>query len=288
MSKFGVALSGGGARGVAHLGILQALKEHGIVPEIYTGTSAGSIVAAAKALDYDDVKTAEIMTEIDRKILDINYWGIFKNIPNGMRKLEAIAKGKRLDKILRSHFSVDMTKVKYPLGIVSTDISTATQILFTSQKTEIPENFDNRVIAYHNAPMLMSNMLYASSALPIIFPPLRYGGHQLVDGGITNNLPGNLCKCLGADKVLAIDISSQSEYKEAKNIFDMVSQSFGIITDQNENYSMSLAGDYLCISPDVEEIGLLDFNESARCFDIGYKYGQIILPMVQKFLYRDE
>ena len=94
--KIGIAFAGGGVRGAAHLGILQALEEQGIHADYYAGTSAGSIIATMKALGHSNATCLKIIEQSDKSLIDIAYWDIIKNMPNKFKKLNSVLKGDKL------------------------------------------------------------------------------------------------------------------------------------------------------------------------------------------------
>lgn len=132
--KIGIAFAGGGVRGAAHLGVLQALEEVGIKADYYAGTSAGSIIATMKAIGKTNEECLEMMKDADKSLIDIAYWDIVKNVPSKLKHLDSVLKGDKLKRYLLKHIGPTfLMSLEYGLGIVSTDINTGTQVVFTSE-----------------------------------------------------------------------------------------------------------------------------------------------------------
>ena len=286
--KIGIAFAGGGARGAAHLGILQAFEEHGIQADYYAGTSAGSIVAAMKALGNTNETCLEMVKAASNDLLDVAYWDIIKNMPNKLTKLDSVLKGEKLQKCLVDFMENQfLMNTKHGLAIISTDINTGTQIVFASEDLPNRELYklDDRIKAYDRfTPLAIPYIVYASSAIPGVFRPLDYNKRRLVDGCVTNNLPANVLKVMGADKVIAIDLSKRNP-KPAKvsGLFNILNQSIGVLIGQNQ-YLATNDPSIIRINPDLTDIGALEFNRAEECYEEGYKYGKQMAPYILKKL----
>jgi NTE family protein len=281
--KLGVALSGGGARGAIHLGILHSFEEHGIVADMYAGTSAGAIVSSAKAMGFSHAECLDLIQQINNKLLDINYLKIITGIPWRFKNLEGIMKGKRLKSFLDQNFDHPITDVLVPLSIVSSDMNAGKQVIFSSMdlNTKLPEH--SQILTYSEG-ISLSKMIYSSSAIQGIFPPLHWGSHSLGDGSIVNNLPANLLNIMGADKIVAINISTQGSYEETHGIISLLGRAWDIMIDQNMDYALANSKDYLCLYPKIPEIRSLDFDRTAEAYEKGYAYGLSVIEEVQKFI----
>jgi NTE family protein len=287
--KIGIAFAGGGVRGAAHLGILQALEEQGIHADIYAGTSAGSIVATMKALGHSNATCLKIIEEASNDLIDIAYWDIIKSMPSKFKTLNGVLKGEKLQRFLSEHIGDSLLmNVKHGLSVISTDVNTGAQIIFTSENLGKPKlrKIDDHVTSYGRyTPLPLSHIVYASCALPGIFRPLKYNNMTLVDGSMTNNLPANVVKAMGADKVIAIDLAKRNPAKnQMEGIFDILSQSVNVLIGQNMFMSTTQAKDVIRLSPDLTDIGILDFNRAQECYDAGYKYGKRIALIVKTTL----
>jgi len=287
--KVGIAFAGGGVRGAAHLGILQAFEEHGIEADMYAGTSAGSIVATMKALGHTNEECMDMMMAANKKLVDIAYWDIFKNMFTKFKNLESILKGNKLRSYLMNHIGAKfLMNTKHGLGIISTDIDSGAQIIFTSEEIDkiALSTIDDILHVYGRyTPLSLPRIVYASCAVPGIFRPMRYNKRTLVDGSITNNLPANVLKAMGADKVIAIDLSKRTpNVDDVHGIFNTLSQSIGIMVSQNTYLSLSYDKDVIKLNPDMSSIGLLDFDNVESCYEAGYNYGNQIANFIKKEL----
>lgn len=287
--KLGIAFAGGGVRGAAHLGVLQALEEHGIVPSLYAGTSAGSIVAAMKALGHSNEECLKMIQQADRGLVDVAYWDILKSMPTKFKNLPSILKGDELKKFLGKHlgdtFLLNATK---DVAIISTDINTGSQIIFSSK--DIPKHavkrMDDLVKVYNRyTPLSLPHIVYSSCALPGIFRPTAFNQMTLVDGSLTNNLPANVLKAMGADKIIAIDLSKRNpNTREVTGIYDVIGQSVSILVGQNTYLSTSRTKDAYHLNPDLTGISMLEFDRAVECYEIGYAYGRKVAPILAREL----
>lgn len=283
--KLGIAFAGGGVRGAAHLGVVQALEEVGIHADLYAGTSAGSIVATMKALGYDNDDCLRMIQGADKGLVDIAYWDIIKNMPSKFKSLDSVLKGEKLKSYLQQHIGEKfLMNTKKELAIISTDIQTGSQVVFSSKEIAKPtlRRLDDLVKFYNRyTPLSLAHIVYASCALPGIFRPYPYNNMTLVDGSITNNLPANVLKAMGAEKVIAIDLSKRNpNTREVDGIFDIIGQSVSILVSQNTYLSTSRTEDVYTLNPDLTGIGMLDFDKASDCYDIGYTYGKRVAPLL--------
>jgi NTE family protein len=287
--KVGIAFAGGGVRGAAHLGILQALEENGIKADMYAGTSAGSIVATMKALGKTNEECLKMMEEANSDLIDIAYWDIIKNLPNKFAELDGLLKGDKLKKYLIKHLGESFLRnVKHPLSVISTDINTGSQVVFSSycfSKREL-RLIDDKIKGYDRySPLALPYIVYASCTVPGIFQPMTYDSMKLVDGCLTNNLPANMLKLMGADKVIAIDLNQRNpKVKKVNGLFNILGQSTAVLIDQNELLSTGIASDSIVLRPDMTEFGQLDFNRVKECYEQGYRYGLSIVTKVKESL----
>lgn len=195
MKKYGLALGSGGARGAAHIGLIEIINKREINIEVVTGSSAGAIVGAFFAL-YPKANLVRVFDRVIKKNIDIinsNFKILNKKITNFPKMIA----GKSF---LQNDFVYDIYKELYgrkrfseckiKLGIVSYDLE-------SGQEIEITEGY-------------IIDAVMASSNVPGVFPPLRLGGMQHLDGGVLNPIPVNFAKKLGANYVIASDLSYQS------------------------------------------------------------------------------
>ena len=252
--KLGLALGGGAARGFAHVGILQVLEEAGIQPHLVVGTSAGSMVAAFYASGRNGAqlqKLAETMEEaaLTDWNLPLTSRGLIKG--DGLAKYVAsVTGGKRIEDLAM------------PLGIVATDLHTGLGVLF--QKGDI------------------ATAVRASSAVPAMFDPVRIGGRDFVDGGLVSPVPVRYARQMGADVVLAVDISSTPESNKASGMLQVLLQTFTIMGKSIKEYELREAE--VVVRPALDGVGSASFGERQRAIQAGRQAMQQALPELKRFL----
>jgi len=254
--RLGLALGGGAARGFAHVGVLQVLEEAGIKPQLLVGTSAGSMVAAFYASGRDGAqlqKLAETMEEaaITDWNLPLSSRGLLKG--DGLaRYVASVTAGKRIEDLAM------------PLGIVATDLHSGTGVLF--QKGDI------------------ATAVRASSAVPAMFDPVRIGGREYVDGGLVSPVPVRYARQMGADVVLAVDISSNPESNQTTGILQVLLQTFSIMGKGIKEYELREAE--IVVKPALDGVGSTAFSERQRSIQAGRLAMQQALPELRRYLQR--
>ena len=275
MKKIGLALGGGGARGICHIEFLKVLDEMNLVPSIISGTSIGAIIGAFYAsglsgkeindiLDTIDIskKSTEKETHfskkeghkleklVDEKITDIKeYYKKFDNIHKMINisffKNTSFLSGKGVEKFFEENLPVKtFEELKIPLKIIATDYWEQKQVIFDSGDL-IPA-------------------IRASMSIPAIFEPIVINDMVLIDGGITNNLLYDIIQD-ECDLTIAIDISgtlSIPKKVKAPNMFDNIMTSFEILQDSITIYQMKIKTPDIYIKPELRDIGILDFHKA--------------------------
>ncbi len=177
--RIGLALGGGSARGWAHIGVIRALKDAGIEPNIVCGTSIGALVGAAYAggeLDRLETWVRSLRLQTVVGFLDFSLCG-------------GLIKGNKLIDFFRSHFvDRDIRELERPFGAVATDLQRGREVWLREGR--------------------VTDAVHASIALPGLFAPVRRDGRWLVDGGLVNPVPVSLCRAMGADIVIAVDLNA--------------------------------------------------------------------------------
>lgn len=285
--KLGIAFAGGGVRGSAHLGVMQALYENKIYPEIYSGTSAGSIVASCLAYGYTPKKSLEKFESISKNMIDVAYAYILKGIFTS-NPIEGFIKGDTLEKMLDELFEEKgINSITSPIGIVSTDINNARQVVFSNIIPNVGADLskvnDDKVIWLANelSGVKLSAMVRASSSMPPAFVPKVINNMKLVDGGVTNNLPSDIAKALGADKVISIDLGYSGQTK-TDGIIDIAHESINILMARIVDENRANFGLYL--NPEVYDVSALEVSRIQECFDRGYRYGLSQIDNIVKYL----
>lgn len=296
--ELGVALSGGGVRSAAQLGIMQALLESGIKPTIFAGTSGGAIVATLLALGYTP-KEAFREFKKTNDVLDIAYWEIFKSVFT-RKSINGLYRGKKLEKVLDEIFKEKwFTNVENRLAVVTTNINDGRQIIFSNylnpDVTKI--NDDN----FKFVPSLGTHLSYAVSAstrLPALFMPkkftdisipmhdgikhLKFDHLALVDGGLVNNLPSDIAFSLGAERVISIDLGYTGKAREVEGIYPILKQSMDIMQERVVDSNLKNMDIYL--NPEIYDVKVLDLDRIDECFERGYAYGKANINKIMNSL----
>jgi len=237
--RIGLALSGGAARGIAHIGVLQYLEERGVKICCVAGTSAGSIVGAL----YCSGKNVEEIKEIISKMS----W-------KDMVKISIPRKGlidtSRLLDIIKKHIGeITFEELKIPLYINAVDLLTGTEIVL--KKGPVAE------------------AVQASCAIPGIFTPVKWNKHLLVDGGLLDNVPAGLIDKQSVDYIIAVNVGAQKPLqKEPENIFEILIQTFDIIRRQRDLPAHKYAD--TLIEPDLGDFSFWDNSRLNELVKIGY------------------
>jgi NTE family protein len=230
--RIGLALGGGAARGFAHIGVIKALEAQGIVPDIVVGTSAGSVVGAMYASGYNGFTLQKMALEMDEA--SISDWALpFFSKSSGVLKGEALQAY-----VNKAVHNQPIEKLKIPFGAVATDLKTGQPILFRRGNTGMA--------------------VRASSAVPSVFQPVSIGGHTYVDGGLVAPVPVRFAKEMGAEFIIAVNISSATEAQATASSVDVLMQTFTIMGQRLNQHELKDAD--IVITPALGTMGSADFN----------------------------
>ena len=266
--KLGIALSGGGSRGIAHAGVLKALEDNNIKPDIIGGTSSGSIVASLYAIGYSPDEIYNLYKENASKLVEINKMPIIFSIGNFMRnkkiKISGLKTGASIEKVYndiayRKNIE-SMKDIKMPLVIPSVSLKDCKEYIFTNI---IPEETNKQYIT----DITVGKAVRASSSFTGVFCPCEYKEHLFIDGGALDNVPVHEVKKQGADKVLAVKFDADPITKDS-NIMDMVMKTIDIMGNKVSEEGLELS-DFILTVP-TDKTGLLDINKADKCFEYGY------------------
>ncbi len=195
MNKLGLVLGAGGARGIAHLGLLQALEENSIKPDLVVGCSMGAIVGALYCMEKTSKELQEYVSKLKKRdIVDVT----LKMVSN-----KALLKSEKIDKIFDELFGdITFDDLKIPFYCVANDIIGCEEVFFGSGK--------------------LKTAVRASIAIPTIIKPVEVDGKILIDGGAINRLPIAYARQMGADKVIAMDVVGEiKRATKIKSVFDI-------------------------------------------------------------------
>ncbi len=238
--KIGIALGGGGARGFVHLGVLKALEEKGITPDIVSGVSAGAIIGAFIA---SGKKPSEIM-ELIKYSKFIDYAKLSLPI-SGLFNLDHFAENIKKD-LLAKNFS----DLKLPFYVAVSNLHSG------------------RVEYLEEGPLIPA--IQASCSIPVLFSPVELNGKLYVDGGLLDNLPYKplLDKC---DKIIAINVLPSSKNNKIGNLIEIAARTFELSVSINRELTQKEC-DLLIEPPGLENFSILDNSDGEKMFRIGYDY----------------
>ncbi len=244
-----IALGGGGAKGFAHIGVIKVLESHGIKPKIVTGTSAGSFVGSIYAsgkTPYQMQQLALQLKESDLRDLTLNSQGVVLG-----QKLQ--------DYINRNVANKPIEKFPMRFAAVATRLD-------NGRKAEFIKGNAGQAVR-------------ASCSIPNVFVPATIGGNKYVDGGLVSPIPVQTAKDMGADIVIAVDISARPSGSQAMNMWGLLDQTINIMGQQSINYELSLAT--VVIQPKVGHLGTLDLKASNQAILEGEKATQLKVREIQ-------
>ena len=243
--RIGLALGGGAARGFAHIGVIQVLEENGIRPDLVVGTSAGSVVAALYAAGYSGAQLATLADGMDES--SITGWAF---------PLRGAIRGEALAAYIRKNTSgKNIEQLKMPLGIVATDLADGQPILFQRGDT--------------------GTAVRASSSVPAVFQPVKIGEREYVDGGLVAPVPVRYAKQMGAEFVIAVDISSPPDGAATGDAMRMLLQTFSIMGRSINNFELKEAD--IVLRPRLTGISSADFAARKRSIAAGREMGLAML-----------
>lgn len=251
LPRIGLALGGGAARGFAHVGVIQVLEESGIRPVLVTGTSAGSLVAAL----YASGKTGGQLQQIAETMEEATFadWTL-PIFSRGLLRGDAL--GRYVHAQVGGRLIEDMP---LPLGIVATDLNSGNGVLFQRGDT--------------------ATAVRASSAVPAVFKPVRIAGREYVDGGLVSPVPVRYARQMGAELVIAVDISNAPEINPAGDTLQILLQTFTIMGRSINNWELRDAD--VVVRPALNGVASADFNARRRSIQAGRQAMQQLLPQVK-------
>jgi len=249
--RIGLALGGGAARGFAHVGVIQVLEEAGIHPSLVTGTSAGSLVAAL----YASGKTGSQLEQIAETMEEatIADWTL-QIFTRGVLRGEALAKYVNTQVGQRPIESMTL-----PLGIVATDLNSGNDVLFQRGDT--------------------GTAVRASSAVPAIFQPVKFGGREYVDGGLVSPVPVRAARKMGAELIIAVDISTPPEASAASGTLEILLQTFTIMGKSISTIELKDAD--VLVRPALQGVSSADFGARKRAIESGRQAMLAALPQLR-------
>lgn len=244
--KIGLALSGGAARGIAHIGVLKYLEERKVKPAVIAGTSAGSIVASL----YCAGKTVGEIEQIARKIA---WKDLFKlSLPK-----KGLIDSTRLRDLLEEHLDdITFDELNIPLIINAVDLLAGEEIII------------------EEGPVAVA--VQASCAIPGIFTPVKWEGKLLVDGGLLDNVPASVLGERDLDYIIAVDVGAQIPNSgEPDSIFEIMMRAFDVIQRQRDKPAHEIAD--IIIKPELGDISMWDTGKVDLIIERGYEAARKML-----------
>ncbi len=252
--RLGLALGGGGARGFAHVGVLQVLEEAGIKTDLVVGTSAGSLVGALHASGKTGAQLQRIAETMEEST--ITDWALpFLN--RGVLRGEALARY-----VSNQTQGRKIEDLPIRLGIVATDLNLGEGVLFQRGDT--------------------ATAVRASSAVPSVFLPVRINNRDYVDGGLVAPVPVRYAREMGAEVVLAIDISTTPEGSQAESMLQILLQTFNIMGKSIKALELKEAD--VVVRPSLGGVSSADFNARLRAIEAGRVAMLAALPALKSAL----
>jgi len=247
--RIGIALGGGAAKGFAHIGVIKMLEANGFKPEVVSGTSAGSVVGAFYASGMDAFQMQQHAVALDEaSIRDVTLF-------NG-----GMVRGQKLqDYVNRMVGNRSFEKMKKPFAAVSTQLETGQRTVFVNGN--------------------IGQAVRASCSIPGVFEPVKIGKFYYVDGGVVSPVPVDAARQLGADFVIAVDISTRITGKTPENLLGVVNQSITIMGQKLGEQEIERAD--IVIRPKVNDIGPADFEQRARAILEGEKAALAAMPQIR-------
>ncbi len=279
--KLGLALSGGGIKGAAHIGVIQALQEENINADIIGGTSIGSIVAALYAMEYTPKEMLKLFNYFSKlifknsamytdprgkKLLSIQAGGLYSGESIAFA-IEEAGKYKKIKKL---------QDLKIPIVIPAVDLRDSEKYIFTNME-KLNDKYLNKAD--------ISVAVRASSSYPAVFAPCIYNKHKFVDGGILDNIPVEEVKKIGADKVIAVRFKLNKTSRTV-GLRSTLNKSIDIMFSKIEGEIVKKA-DYV-IEIDTQEVNPFDFKQSNKCYKYGYLQTKKEIDNIKKMLNKED
>ena len=248
--KIALVLGGGAARGFSHIGVIKALEAQGIVPDLVVGTSAGSFVGALYAAGYGGFDLQRVALQLEDSV--ISDW----SLPDrGFIRGEALQNF--VNKAVQNR---PLEKLNRTFGVVATDLRTGEPVVFRTGNTGMA--------------------VRASSSVPGVFQPVIINGREYVDGGLSSPVPVKAARQMGADIVIAVDVSARPAAGKTRDSVDMLLQTYAIMGQSIATHE--LTGADVVIRPDIAGMRGTDFDGRHVLILEGERATQAALPAIRQ------
>lgn len=258
--KVGLALGGGAAKGFAHIGVIKALESAGIGIDFIAGTSMGALVGGYYAATKDINRLETIIRNIKKKDV-YSMWRMIK------RRDGALFRGESIADLLRKELGdMKVEDCQIPFTAVATNVKNGDEVQLNSGD--------------------LVNVIEASSAIPLIFSPVEVDGRLLMDGGLANPVPADVAKKMGAECVIAVDVSSRwletpEEMTTIKDMYSIISQTLSVLEYQLAKNILKQSAD-IVIKPPIFHYRWLEFGNSAEIVKLGKEEAQSRIEEIRK------
>jgi len=250
--KIALALGGGAAKGFAHIGVIKVLENAGIKADIVTGTSAGALVGSLYASGLNGFQLQQKAAQLDEtNLTDLSLSS------NGVIKGEALA-----DYVNRQVGNRPIEKLAKPFAAVATDFDSGARMVFRTGNT--------------------GQAVRASASIPNVFQPTVINGHRYVDGGLTSPVPVSAAREMGANFVIAVDISARPRAGSGGGFLSILDQSLNIMSVPMLQHELKQAD--VIIRPQVQNIGTTGFAQRNQAILEGEKAAAQAVPIIKKLL----
>ena len=283
--KVGLVLSGGAARGLAHIGVLRALEEQGVHIDAIAGTSMGAVVGGLYASGYSVQELEHLATTLDwqqalsdappredvpfRRKQDDRDFLVRQKLSfrdDGSLGLPlGVIQGQNLALLLESKLAHtadtrDFDKLPIPFRAVATDIASGEKVVFS--QGHLPQ------------------VIRASMSIPAVFAPVELDGRLLVDGGMVDNIPLDVARDMGVDVAIVVDIGTPlRDRKQLLTVVDVLTQSITLMTRRNSEAQLAnLRRDDILVQPPLAAYGVADFSRARDMIDAGYRAASLLAP----------
>lgn len=265
----GIALGGGGIRGIAHAGVLKALEENGIQIDAIGGTSAGSIVAALYAMGYKPYYIYVIFKKYAQEIINIGNVPLINGIGNFVKckkiGISGLNDGTLLEKIcnelaLRKNIRA-IADIKMPLAIPAVDIAEAKEYIFTNCAPR-DNMYDNYITEIE-----IGKAVRASSSFPAVFCPCEFKTHMFMDGGALDNIPILPLKDMCDKKIMAVNFEADP-VEPNSDVMDIIMKTIDIMGNKISEKGLEQS-DFILTVP-TDRAGLFDVEKLDKCYEFGY------------------
>ena len=247
-----LSLGGGGVRGLAHLGVLRVFQEEGIPISAVTGTSMGALVGVAFGAGID--------LHYFERLIEHLPWKDFFDL--GFRRM-GLVDGERVMSLIRLLTKgKNMEDLDPPVWVVATDLQNGNEVVFSRGPADLA--------------------VRASVSIPGLFTPVRAGNTVLVDGGVVAGVPVSVARRMDKDLVFAVNVNHDFKRATARNLLDVLLQTVDIMGNRLDSYQIAQAD--LVISPDVGDVGTLEFQRSNECIEKGKEAARLMIPTIRRIL----